>query len=71
MKHTSVIIPFTTNVSDLPKGIRHEIDEARSTSELELHPGHHSVGFDDDDVLMDIKAEGYHVQGGEIIIEGK
>lgn len=66
VSHTSVIIPFTMKVADLPKSVRHEIDPEKATTRIELHPGHHSEWMNDDDALMDIKSDGYHIHGQQL-----
>jgi hypothetical protein len=69
VSHTSVIIPFGMSVEDLPKSVRHEIDMDQSTTPIELQPGHRYSWLNDDEALMDIKSDGYHIQGTEIMPE--
>jgi len=67
VSHSSVIIPFATmTVADLPKSVRHEIDLDRSPTRIELYPGHRSAWMNDDEALMDIKIDGYHIHGSDI-----
>lgn len=64
VSHSSVIIPFATmTVADLPKSVRHEVDLDKSPTRIELHPGHQSTWMNDDEVLRDIKSDGYHIHG--------
>jgi len=67
VSHSSVIIPFATmTVADLPKSVRHEIDLTKSPTRLELRPGHKSAWMNDNEVLMDIRSNGYHIHGSAI-----
>lgn len=64
VSHTSVIIPFATmTIADLPKSVRHEIDLDKSPTRIELHPGHRSAWMNDDEAMMDIRSNGYHIHG--------
>lgn len=56
------MFPTTTSIDLLPKAIRHEIDTGNPWPVLDLNPGEHLGSMNEDTALMDIRAEGYHLQ---------
>ncbi len=67
VSHTCVIVPFAMKLADLPKSVRHEIDTDKTSTRVELHPGHRSLWLNDDEALRDIRSDGYHIHGTPIM----
>lgn len=65
LKHQNmacVLFPNTTPLASLPKSIRHEIDTGNPWPQLEMNPGQHLGSLDENQVLADIRSDGYHIQ---------